>query len=280
MHKMPALDFPSAHIDDKAASELPSVVSAIVQGVDDPQQLSDIAAVFCEMFFPTDPARQREIMIDYAAHPKFWPKGMVSVDFVRALREIPSRAELRRFCNEAAAEGEKAGFILRVLCSLCIVHKREDLASLERVRRAIHAIRNNKYKGYSPRTLENTWKRFASVAHLWAAWIGREYQLENWEYFEDERGSHSVTFCDDFKLFLLEAEDFADFGMRHRHQSARRATQLLQNPSRIDPGLRATWQKSLLPCALPRRGREERGRAAVHALDRRIFEKIESGAKN
>jgi hypothetical protein len=238
---------------------------------------SDIVAVFCEMFFPLDPERRREIMLDFAAHPRFWPEGVVAIDFVSILREIPSRAELRRFCDDAAVEGQKSGFILRALSALCVVHRREDLASLERVRRAIHVIQNNKYKGYSPRTLENVWKRFSSVSHLWAAWIGRECQLENWEYFEDDRGSHSVTLFDDFRMFLLEAEDFADFGIEHKHRAARKTIRLLHSPTRITPELRTAWQGSLLPCALPRRGREERGRASVHALDPRIFEKIEHG---
>jgi hypothetical protein len=228
------------------------------------------------MVFPDNPSRRRERLLDLQANPSFWPDGRVSTDFMLTLREIPSRPQLIRYYDDALEEGELAGMILRVVISLAKTHQRPDLASLEKVRsgfRTFAVTKDRKYlRGFSKRTLEEIWRRFSSVSHLWAAWIGRDYQLVNFEYFEDPPGS--FLFPDDLKLMLLEAEEFADFGVAHRHSAANTSTPLLATVRRIAPQLRQAWQKSLLPCPVPLPGRADRGRASVFALDDSFVELI------
>ena len=163
--------------------------------------------------------------------------------------------------------------ILRAIASLELVEKRHDLASLNCVRRGIEHLAKAKYKDYSTRHLEGIWTRFSSVAHLWAAWIGRDYRIENWAHFEDEAGAHSLTFLDDLKLLLLEAEEFADFGENHKHSTSNKAETILKSgvARRVDPGLRASWRRALLPCPIP-----GRGRASVRPLDTSFLKAAET----
>ena len=248
--------------------------------VDDIERSWQIALfhVFNWMAFPDNPNRRREMLLDLQANPSFWPHGHVSTDFVLTLREIPSRPQLRRYYDAALEEGELAGMILRVVISLAKTHQRPDLASLEKVRsgfRTFATTKDRKYlRGFSKRTLEEIWRRFSSVSHLWAAWIGRDRQLENFEYFATDSGHESFLFSDDLKLMLLEAEEFAEFGLAYRHLASNKSRMLLNNVRRIAPQFRQAWQKSLLPCPVPLPGRADRGRASVFALDDAFVELI------
>src|SRR3712207_147041 len=85
---MPVLDFPSAHIDDEAASKLPAVVLAQMHGDDDPDRLAAIAAqdlahrdflhVLSVMYWPDNPDEWVRLNHALTAHELYQATKIIS----------------------------------------------------------------------------------------------------------------------------------------------------------------------------------------------------------
>jgi len=189
---MPVLTFPSTYIDDKAASELPSVVIAHIHGEADPARLSEIAAqdlayrdflyamsIMCSPDNLDEAVRLNHALtageIYHATHHLSEIDIDGSMNSATALfmadREDPK--EILHALIENDWLGHIAsGYILRFIVSRWQNMETRDSASLASAASSIEewCSKNAIYGGKQQNVTRNIWKKYQGVSHLWAAW--------------------------------------------------------------------------------------------------------------
>jgi hypothetical protein len=230
---MLVLDFPSAHIDDKAASELPSVVLAKLQGEEDPDCLSAAAArdlvgrdlfhAMMVMCAPDEPGeavcRFNESLVAnelYQFTKAINDTGCheISIDGATALaiadREDPKHI-LKLLLTRDWVAHIASGFILRWIVSRWLEPETRGSASLAKAASAIHGwCEANGIVGGKPQNVtRNIWKEYKSVSHLWAAF----YMIMEAE-IDISTVSGFLTFCGSAQWLLDLGANIVPVGAR------------------------------------------------------------------
>lgn len=187
---MPVLDFPSLHIDDSGAAELPSVAFGLLRG-DDDAKLSDIAArdlvyrdfmyVFGVMLAPDDFKLQIRLNHALTAHEIFEAAKLiveiglpadVDLDVAISLGEREDHKELLgKLISNDSLHHVVSGFILRWIVSRWHNSSTRNEASLAKAASVVeewakqHQIAGAKKQN----VIRNIWRKYSSVSHLWAA---------------------------------------------------------------------------------------------------------------
>jgi hypothetical protein len=188
---MPILALPSSYIDDKAASALPSVVFAILDGEQDADHLSSLAAAdlaardfiytLSIMCCPADidkPTRLNwALTSDELYHAtratkevglKAWVEGETAIEIAdrEDWKEIAKDLLHRDWLAHIAA-----GFILRWVVSRWRDRTTKSDASLTVAAKVIEEwCQKQRIKGgRSQHVIRNLWPKYKSVSHLWAA---------------------------------------------------------------------------------------------------------------
>jgi hypothetical protein len=213
---MPILDLPSTYIDDKAASVLPSVVFAILNGEEDADRLSSLAAAdlagrdfiytLSIMCAPADfdkPTRLNwALTSDELYHAtraakevglEAWVEGETAL-------EIADREDWKEIVKELLHRDWlahiAAGFILRWVVSRWRDPATKSYASLTVAAKVIkewcqkHRIKG----GGSQHVIRNLWPKYKSVSHLWAA------------FYIMQDAKVDIRTPDGFQLFLSTAQ--------------------------------------------------------------------------
>jgi len=228
---MPVLDFPSAHIDDKAASKLPSVAFAILEGEKDPDRLSAIAAhdlanrdfiytlsIMCspEIHHKVEELNHALVSDElYHAVGYAVELGLRGSTDNEATLAIADRKDWKRLAGASLNNDWLAhiasGYALRWIVSRWRQPETQNDASLAKAAAVIEEwCRAKSIPGGGKQNItRNLWPRYRSVSHLWAS-----LYMMNGADIDIRTVSGFTTFCSTAQWLLDQAIKIVPKGRR------------------------------------------------------------------